>query len=146
MRFKMAAQAGLVKSVLVVEDDPDFSAFIESVLTHQGYTVTTANNGEVGLKMVLEAPPDAITLDLQMPEKSGLDFYRELKSHDAFRRIPVIVITGITRGNPVTIDFVRAFLVPAPEAYIEKPFTDEELTEVLGRVFETNRSPPSSSY
>jgi CheY-like chemotaxis protein len=119
-------------------------------LTHQGYTVTTADNGEVGLKMVREAPPDAITLDLQMPEKSGLHFYREMKSHDAFRQIPVIVITGVTRGDPDTKNFVRSFLevdhLPPPDAYIEKPFADQDLTDVMGRVFETTKSSPSSSY
>jgi CheY-like chemotaxis protein len=74
---------------------------------------------------VREAPPDLITLDITMPEKSGVRCYRELRDNEKWRSIPVIMITGIS-------DDFRAFIstrrqVPPPEGYISKPVDEAEL-------------------
>lgn len=125
------------KNVLVVEDEPDFAALIASVLRKQGYEVAIACDGEEALKEVNRSAPDLITLDIQMPRKGGLHFFREMKSHDEFRRIPVVVITGVTRGDPDMETLLQSFLevdhVPAPEARLEKPFDNQELIDIVAR-------------
>jgi len=70
----MTDQQGPRKRVLVVEDEPDFAAFMASLLCGLGYSVVTARDGEEALSQVQACPPDAITLDIQMPRKSGLLF------------------------------------------------------------------------
>ena len=84
--------------ILVVEDDKDFAALIESVLARQGYDVTVANDCDEGLERFQEQTPDLVTLDLQMPKgkrKSGLHFYRKVKSCDANANIPIVIVTGV---------------------------------------------------
>ena len=123
------------KHVLVIEDEVDFAALIASVLGEQGYDVAIAANAEQGHKKIRERVPDLITLDLQMPERSGLHFYREIKSRPTLEHIPVVVITGVTRDNREMENFVHSFLevdhLPSPEAYVEKPFDNQELVEVV---------------
>jgi CheY-like chemotaxis protein len=126
------------KRILVVEDDSDFAALIESVLNGQGYDVTVVYNCEEGLKKFRENPPDLVTLDLQMPKgqrKSGLHFYRSVKSQDAYKHLPIVVITGVMRDDPDMRNLVKAFLeidrVEPPTAYIHKPFDNAELIRVV---------------
>ncbi|OHB69927.1 MAG: hypothetical protein A2V70_02415 [Planctomycetes bacterium RBG_13_63_9] len=113
------------KHVLVVEDEPDFAALLRSILLKAGYTVATAYNCEDALSQVRKRKPDLITLDIQMPRKSGLLFYRELKANTAFREMPVVVVTALTRNDIDMESIIRSFLetdhLPHPEAYVEKP-------------------------
>jgi signal transduction histidine kinase len=136
----MTDQQGPRKRLLVVEDDPDFAAFMASILCGQGYNVSTAHDGEEAMSRVRESPPDAITLDIQMPKKSGALFYRQMKSQEALRTIPVIVVTGLTRNDPDWANIIHGLLdvehLPQPEAYLEKPVEPETLAKLIKEVFE----------
>lgn len=121
-------------NILVVEDDQDCAALIAAVLKGGGYEVRVAYNCEKALEEVKEQIPDLITLDLQMPayqKKSGLHFYRQVKSSDAYRELPIIVITGVMRDNRAMDNLVRAFIetdhVLPPNAYVDKPFKNQDL-------------------
>jgi CheY-like chemotaxis protein len=126
---------GHIVSALVVEDEPDYANLIARILEEDGYSVTTASDGIEALDRVRAIRPDVITLDVQMPHKGGVQFYRELKSDPEFNEIPVVVITGITRDDKDMENFVRAFLevehLPMPDAYLEKPVENEELLRVV---------------
>ena len=121
--------------VLVVEDDPDQAALLASMLRDGGFCVWTVMDGEHALREVRNRRPDVVTLDLQMPRKSGLLFYRQLKSDPEFRDVPVVVVSGIIQADRDTENFVQAFLeaehVPAPNAYLEKPVGTGELLEAV---------------
>lgn len=121
----MTNQSERKKHILVVEDEPDFAALLRSILLGAGYTVATTYYSDQAFSLVRELRPDLITLDIQMPRKSGLFFYRKLKADEAFRDIPVVVVTGLTRGDKDMENIIRSFLetenVPHPEAYLEKP-------------------------
>jgi len=112
--------------ILVVDDEPDFVAYLRSVLEEEGFTVTTAFDGEEGLRHVRELPPDLVTLDISMPRKTGVLFYRQMKSDERLRSIPVIVVTGLRRTNEYAAPFIERFFefddqkLPAPEAYLDK--------------------------
>ena len=122
-------------NALVVEDDLDYATLLASMLQQDGYSVRTALDGERALAVVCAQRPDIITLDLQMPLKSGLLFYRQLKSNREFREIPVVVVTGITRDDREMEIFVHTFLkvghLPAPAAYLEKPVKPHELRRTV---------------
>ena len=130
--------------ILVVEDEPDFAAFMASLLRGLGYRVDTAHDGEEALSRVQACPPDAITLDVQMPRKSGLLFYRQLKSQEALRAIPVIVVTGLPREDPDWDGFIHTFLdvdhLPHPEAYLEKPVEPDALARLISEVLEQQQT------
>lgn len=123
------------RHVLIVEDEPDFAALLQSILQNAGYTAATAYNSEGALAQVRSTRPDVITLDMQMPRESGAMFYRKLKKDDKLRDIPVVVVTGITRDDTDMKTLVRSLLepdnVPHPEAYVEKPVDGPSLLQTV---------------
>ena len=82
------------QSILVVEDDPAMRDFLRRALEPGGWVVDDAENGQVGLARVEKSRPGLILLDLMMPEMDGFEFITELRRHDEWRSIPVVVITA----------------------------------------------------
>jgi len=80
--------------VLVVDDDVGFRELMRRVLEREGYTVTEADNGRAGLAELGAQMPGVILLDLMMPEMDGFEFLDELRRHEAWRAIPIVVITA----------------------------------------------------
>ena len=120
------------KTVLVVDDEPDVVTYLSTVLRDAGYATLEASNGEEALEQTRKGRPDLITLDITMPEMTGVKTYRQLKEDEAFRRIPVIIVTGVTHDFKQFISS-RA-QVPAPEGYLEKPVKPEDLLAEVGRL------------
>jgi CheY-like chemotaxis protein len=121
--------------ILVVDDEPDFVAYLKTILEEDGFRVTVAFDGEEALSCVREMPPDLVTLDIDMPRKTGVLFYRRMKSEPRLRAIPVIVVTGLRRANEYAGPFVERFFevgkLPLPEAYLDKPVGRDELLSVV---------------
>jgi len=82
------------RTILVVEDDPATRDSLRRVLEPAGWAVDEAENGQVGLARVESNRPGLILLDLMMPEMDGFDFITELRRHEEWRSIPVVVITA----------------------------------------------------
>jgi len=80
--------------VLVVEDDPVMREMLQRRLEKEGWKVIEAENGRVALERMAERQPDLILLDLMMPEMDGFQFLDEVRKHEEWRPIPVIVITA----------------------------------------------------
>ncbi len=123
-------------SVLVVEDERDYAELLAAALEGGGYSVEYAVDGIDALERVRSRRPDVITLDIQMPRKGGVLFYREFKSNPSFSDIPVVVVTGITKDDRDMETFVKTFLevehLPMPDAYLEKPVDNRDLLRVVG--------------
>lgn len=120
------------KTILIVDDEPDTLVFFSTLLRDNGYETVTASNGDEALARVRDARPDLITLDITMPESSGVRCYRELRQSAEWCSIPVIVITGISE------DF-RRFIssrkqVPPPDGYLTKPVDEGELVGMVSRL------------
>jgi CheY-like chemotaxis protein len=107
------------KHVLVVDDDPDAREYLITVLEDNGFTATTANDGTEAIAALEASVPDLVSLDISMPEKSGVAVYRKLKEDERFKSVPVIIITGISEEFERFISSRRQ--VPPPEGYIAKP-------------------------
>lgn len=82
------------RHVLIVEDDAPTSELMGRALRQFDCTVTQAENGRVGLERLKEVLPDAILLDLMMPEMDGFEFIAQVRAESRWRRIPVIVVTA----------------------------------------------------
>jgi CheY-like chemotaxis protein len=117
------------QTILIIDDEPDTVTYFSSLLEDNGYATITARNGAEAIERVKEARPDLITLDITMPETSGVRCYRDLRESEAWRTIPVIIITGVS-GDFRTFISSRKH-VPPPDGYLGKPV---DATELLGLV------------
>ncbi len=126
------------KRVLCVDDDPDIRLFVVTVLEENGYIPLTATNGEEGLETIKKERPDLVTLDVLMPRQSGIKMYRELKTDDSLKNIPVILLSGIARRtflrSQEALTEFGSENVPEPDAYMEKPVEPEELADMIKKV------------
>ncbi len=123
------------KRILVIDDEPDERTYISLLLEDNGYATNVAKDGNDGLAKVRADPPDLITLDITMPEKSGVKFYREIREDPVLGAIPIVVITGVSGlgGNPAEF---HEFLstrdnTPPPDGFIPKPVDREKLLDTL---------------
>jgi CheY-like chemotaxis protein len=111
--------------VLIIEDEPDFASLLHSILTKGGYTAAIADNWTDALKELDDKTPDLITLDMNMPGKSGVFVYRDIKANRKVRDIPVVVVTGLTHDDEEMENVIRSVMEleppPHPVAYVEKP-------------------------
>src|SRR4051812_19133120 len=82
--------------ILIVDDDADARDTIAFVFQERGHTVTRVPNGREALSSVLTDPPDAILLDLMMPEMDGTSFLEVVRSYLRIQSLPVVVLTGLT--------------------------------------------------
>jgi hypothetical protein len=87
---------GAARHVLIVEDDAPTSELMGRALRQIDCTVTQAENGRVGLERLNEILPDAILLDLMMPEMDGFEFIAQVRAKSRWRDIPIIVVTAKT--------------------------------------------------
>jgi CheY-like chemotaxis protein len=126
-----------VKKILVVDDEQDVCTYLGRLLEENGYSVTCASDGNEAMQQVERERPDLITLDLSMPSKSGVKFYREMKANAGLSGIPVVLVTGVTGpgGSADTERFYRTrHHVPPPEGFVAKPVDREEMVAVVSRL------------
>jgi chemosensory pili system protein ChpA (sensor histidine kinase/response regulator) len=83
-----------MKKILLIEDDPVVGMVYQRGLTKHGFTVDLATDGAKGLERLSAFQPDAIVLDLMMPKIGGVEFLKRLRAQEAFRDLPVIVLTN----------------------------------------------------
>jgi two-component system phosphate regulon response regulator PhoB len=117
------------KTILVVDDEEDIRTYLSALLSDNGYKVITASDGAEGVALVYSDKPDLITLDITMPEKSGVRMYRELKENEEFKSIPVVIVTGVSDEFENFISSRRQ--VPPPEGYCHKPIDQKEILEKI---------------
>jgi CheY-like chemotaxis protein len=118
------------RRILLVEDDATTRAVIHHALEGAGWAIAQAENGRVALARVAAERPDAILLDLMMPEMDGFEFLAELRRHAPWRDIPVLVLTAMD-----LTDEDRRRLNGEVERIIQKSAYDrDELLREVGRV------------
>lgn len=122
--------------VLVIDDDVFIRELLMLHLRKAGYEVRAAADPAVGIKAVLESPPDLILLDVDMPYMSGLDVLRALKADDKSRHIPVIMLTAHTDDET----WMAANQAGA-NAYLTKPIAHEELFETVAKWLKNSGKP-----
>jgi CheY-like chemotaxis protein len=117
------------KKILVVDDEQDVLIYLTALFQDNGYDVITAKDGIEGFDLAKKEKPDLITLDITMPDQSGVRTYRYYKGNDELRNIPVIIITAIG-------DSMRSFLkklsgFPEPEGFMNKPIDEKTLLQMV---------------
>ena len=118
--------------VLIIDDDPDHCAAMQTVLSADGFDVRCANQGSLGLKLMREEKPDLVLLDIimRMPTE-GVWVSEEMGSDPALRDIPVVILTSI-----VDSEYAGEFPTDRPlhaHMFLDKPVAVSKLLEIANR-------------
>ena len=124
------------KRVLVVDDEPDFCAIVQGQLEKEGFTVELAYDGVQGLEKVQANPPDAIVLDVMMPEMDGYEMCNKLKSDEKYVDIPIILLTAVASHVTSTRYSHRDGMSTEADDYIAKPASAEEIADSIKRLLD----------
>ena len=119
------------KHILVVDDDPNQLVQVKELLK-DFYETTLVRSGEAAIKYLRQHKVDLVLLDFLMPEMDGPTVFKEIRSYEKIKDIPVIFLTGMTEKETVT----RIVLKLKPQGYLVKPIKKSELVakiiDVLG--------------
>ncbi len=111
------------QQILVVDDEPDILELVRFALTQEGFTVTTATTGQEALDALKGQRPDAVVLDLMLPDFSGTEVCRRIRSNAEMASLPILMLTARSEE----LDRVVGFELGADD-YVTKPFSPRELT------------------
>lgn len=117
------------KKVLVVDDSRAIRQSITFVLEQNDYEVVEASDGVVGLGKLKEGPVDLIITDVNMPNMDGISFIKEVRELDAFRFVPILVLT--TESQKSVMEEGKA---AGATGWIVKPFSTDKLMAAVKRV------------
>jgi CheY-like chemotaxis protein len=121
------------KRILVIDDDPNLVTFLKALLEDNDYEPIEATNGQEGLDKLKSENPDLVLLDISMPEKSGVRFYRDVReSEESYKDIPIIMVTGVIEEFKKFISSRRQ--VPPPDGYISKPVDKQALLDKIAEL------------
>ncbi|MEJ6402567.1 response regulator transcription factor [Yoonia sp. 2307UL14-13] len=112
------------KRVLLIEDEPNIIEAISFILSRDGWTVHTHEDGETALDKVLSFPPDMIILDVMLPGRSGFDILRDLRARPETQKIPVMMLTA--RGQAKDRDLALRL---GANHFMTKPFSNTEVRD-----------------
>ena len=138
--------AKAARRILIVDDDEALTGALAPLLRSEGYRVRSAADGEEGIRLASEDPPDLILLDFMMPLKNGFDFCGDMQNIACLRDVPVLVMTAFGQD----IGEIHGVSMQKPPANIrgrlEKPFEANVLLERVVSALEegsaaSNRSP-----
>ena len=108
--------------ILVVDDEPDLLELVRLSLVRAGFQVHTATTGREALDAIEAEPPDLLVLDLMLPDVSGNEICRQVRSHPGLSDLPILMLTAKSEE----VDRVVGFELGADD-YVAKPFSPREL-------------------
>jgi DNA-binding response OmpR family regulator len=114
------------RRILIVDDEDDLVVVLRLGLEHAGYEVSSAADGEEGLRRVHAAAPDLVVLDLMLPKVDGYKVCRALKFDERFRQIPVVILSA--RSGEQDRQLARSV---GADVFVSKPY---EMTDLLGKI------------
>ncbi len=119
------------KTILVIDDDPDFQFVQRTLLEAEGYEVMSALCGAEGLEQIQQKKPDLILLDVMMTEKTeGFNFASDLRRDRATEDIPIVLVTAINQmEKPIVYSKTSSW--PPVDVFLEKPVKPAELFRVI---------------
>lgn len=109
------------QKILIIDDEEDMQIYLETILQKAGFETDIAVNGEEASKKLEQFEPDLITLDILMPKKSGLNFFKSLRESKKSRNLPVVVVSGVTSHD----EFFRDNENLGAVEFIEKPIVPD---------------------
>ncbi len=114
------------KKILIIDDDPDFCAYLAALIRHHGYDVIQAGDGVSAMHSAVAEKPDLILLDLGIPAGNGYITLRRIREHPFLAGVPVFIISGKDPDE----NEGRSYDTGA-EVYFEKPCNPEQLLSTI---------------
>jgi len=121
-----------LKKILIIDDEDDVITYLSTLFIDNGYEVTSANDGKVGVQKAIAENPDLITLDISMPEESGVRTLRDLQNNEVTKNTPVIIVTGVSTDIKRFIESRKQ--VHPPEGFFEKPIDRDKLLKKVNEL------------
>lgn len=112
--------------ILVVEDTEDNRQILRDLLSHAGFELVEAGDGERGVALAAETRPDLILMDMQLPIIDGYEAARRIKANDALRHIPIIAVTSFALSG----DEAKARAAGC-DGYVAKPFSPRKILAMV---------------
>lgn len=127
--------------ILIVDDHSTSQRLMSFILQQHQYMTTTAMNGREALECLAEQSFDLVITDLNMPEVNGLELLRQMRMHERYRSIPVIILTGSVQDH----DQVRAHEAGAI-AFLTKPVGSDEVIATVGQLLAARHTEDISAF
>ena len=125
----------MTTKIMVIDDEPDIRMYLMAALEDNGYQACDVGEGKSILDAVKEETPDLIILDIMMPRRSGVSVYKEFRTTETFKDIPVVIISGmLVAKDSIEEEFKKLIgdeTIPLPNGFVEKPI---KLPALLGLV------------
>jgi DNA-binding response OmpR family regulator len=122
-------------SILIVDDEPAVAEMLCDIFTSQGYAVDGASNGGDALMLASLSRPDAVVLDIKLPDTTGAEVLARLQQLDD--SIPVVMLSGSDDE-----ELARTLLKAGAMDYIRKPFQFDQLTQAVSLAVEVGKGRP----
>ncbi len=119
------------KRVLLIEDEPNIIEAISFILSRDGWTVHTHEDGTTAMDKVNALPPHLIILDVMLPGRSGFDILRDLRANEPTRAIPVMMLTA--RGQAKDRELAARL---GANHFMTKPFSNTEVRDHVRSLME----------
>ena len=123
----------MVKLILIVEDEPRNLTLLRDLLQVSGYKTIEATDGEKGVELAKSKKPNLILMDIMMPKMDGYTACRAIKTEKATKAIPVVMLTVL--GHELNKELGKDM---GAGGYITKPFTRQELLDVINQLLPTS--------
>jgi DNA-binding NtrC family response regulator len=120
------------KRILVIDDEPSTTTYLETLLRDHGFWTRSANNADEGMREMEKCRPDLILLDLLMPKRTGMALFRKITKDSRFKDIPIVIVTGIRNYfHEDHREFFESLKKVRPAAYLEKPVDPQCLIDTV---------------
>jgi DNA-binding response OmpR family regulator len=125
----MSAPAAAKPAVLIVEDDDQMAKLMQHVLERDGWEVIRAEDGKQAKVMIARlAPPSLVTLDIVLPDISGVELILQIKATPGWERVPIVMVTATPKDETVNWAIKNG-----ASDYLVKPFKMDELRDCVHR-------------
>jgi len=128
-----------MKKILIIDDDQIVANIYHNKFAVEGYLAEVAHDGNSGLKLVYSFQPDLLILDLKLPDISGVDVIKKIRSDPAFARMPILVFTNVYQTNLIQ----AARLAGAEKCLSKASSTPKDMLEVVRHLVGGGTVPPS---
>ena len=122
MRHRTPPTLQIMRTVLIADDEPSMRLLVHATIESDDYAVVEAADGAEAWAMVQEHQPSLVLLDVQMPERTGIEVLRSIKSDPRLKATKVILLTSKAQESDV-----EAGLIAGADFYLTKPFSPLDL-------------------
>lgn len=121
------------RKIIIIEDEPDTVEMFAEMMRLSGYQVLKSYDGAPALELIMSEMPDAVVLDVMMPDMSGLELLEQMRANPDLAEIPVLIVSAL--GLPQDI---QAGLDAGAAVYLTKPVTYQELSKAVHEILAGN--------